>query len=100
MTTEGCKRATQFMAIEGACFTIISAQVINDMAANNLGDFLHARAAPMGEFAMIYGPDGGKLVEVMTEDEEGVLVAEIDLRQNGYARHIASVLTDGPYVHP
>ncbi|OAL06255.1 carbon-nitrogen hydrolase [Phaeosphaeriaceae sp. SRC1lsM3a] len=98
MTAEGCKRATQFMAIEGACFTMISTQVIKDVAANNLGGFPHVGKAPTGGFAMIYGPDGGELVEPMAEDEEGVLVADVDLRQIGYARQAIDVV--GHYARP
>lgn len=90
--------ATQFMALEGACFTMISTQVIKDVLANNLGEFPHAKLAPTGGFAMIYGPDGGELAKPMARDEEGVLVADIDLRANGYAKQALDVV--GHYARP
>jgi hypothetical protein len=58
MTAQSNVMATQFLAMEGACFAMASMQIIRDVAANNLGDFPLVGTARTGGFTMIFGPDG------------------------------------------
>lgn len=47
---------------------------------------------------MIFGPDGKPLAEALTDGEEGILVADIDLRDIDRAK--AFIDTVGHYARP
>ncbi|KAL7940364.1 nitrilase [Trichoderma barbatum] len=76
-TSEGDRLACQFMAMEGACFVVVSTQVLTDKGREKL-KFMGSPfvRTPAAGFAMIFGPDGTPLVEPMEPDEEGILTAE------------------------
>lgn len=81
-TTAECEaRACQFMAVEGACFVLVCSQVLTseDNKDKNMMKESAFAEVPGGGFSMIYGPDGGPLVEPMDPGTEGILTAEIDL---------------------
>ncbi|KAL7809347.1 nitrilase [Trichoderma aethiopicum] len=85
-TGEGDCLACQFMAMEGACFVIVSTQVIPHVQT------------PGGGFAMIFGPDGTPLVDPLDSGEEGILTADIQLNTMDYAKHMLDVF--GHYSRP
>jgi nitrilase len=53
---------------------------------------------PGGGFSMIFGPDGKPLAEPLEDGEEGILVAEIDLRDIDRAKTFID--TVGHYARP
>ncbi|KAL7939930.1 nitrilase, partial [Trichoderma barbatum] len=98
-TSEGDRLACQFMAMEGACFVVVSTQVLTDKGREKLklvdSPFVKS---PAGGFAMIFGPDGTPLVEPMEPGEEGILTAEIRLSTIDYAKQMLDVV--GHYSRP
>ncbi|KAH8820372.1 putative nitrilase [Xylogone sp. PMI_703] len=79
--------ATQFTALEGQTFVILSTSVVKE---NSLG-LMHLvdvgvtdKAA--GGFAMVYGPNGKELVSRLAADEEGILQADVVLSDIDYSK--------------
>ena len=72
---------SQVYAVEGACFVIAPCSMMSKEMVEALCDTpdKHALTHVGGGHAVIYGPDGRSLVEKLPEDQEGLLVAEIDL---------------------
>lgn len=88
------------MAMEGACFVLVCTQVLTseeNLTKNKLNDSAFA-TVPGGGFAMIYGPDGGPLVERLDPGKEGILVAETDLSAIDDAKQMIDVV--GHYSRP
>lgn len=98
-TGEGDRLACQFMAMEGACFVVVSTQVMSDKGREKLKlvGSPHVQT-PGGGFAMIFGPDGTPLVDPMDPGEEGILTAEIQLNTTDYAKQMLDVV--GHYSRP
>ncbi|KAL7947091.1 nitrilase [Trichoderma barbatum] len=98
-TSDGDRLACQFMAMEGACFVVVSTHIITDKGREKLkmvGD-PHVQT-PGGGFAMIFGPDGTPLVDPLDPGEEGILTAEIQLSTIDYAKQMLDVV--GHYSRP
>jgi aliphatic nitrilase len=77
--------ASQVYALEGGCYvlhaTALTGQDMFDMLCDTQEkrDLLSADGGPGGGYSMIFGPDGRPLVPHLPQDQEGLLVAEIDL---------------------
>lgn len=87
-------------AVEGSCFVLAPSMVITQDIVDDLCDsedkrmLIHAG----GGHATIYGPDGSELAAKLPENEEGLLVAEIDLGMIGVAKNAADPA--GHYSRP
>jgi aliphatic nitrilase len=73
--------ATQVYAAEGQCFVIapcgvISKEMVDLMVENEVHQSLMSQG---GGHATIVGPDGQPLCDKLPHDEEGLLVADLDM---------------------
>lgn len=80
--------ASQMYAAEGQCFVIAASSVVTEDMLETLCDTPDKRdlLPPGGGHARIYGPDGSPLAEPLAPDEEGILIAEVDLGMIAYAK--------------
>ncbi len=92
--------ASQLYAAEGQCFVIAACGMVSDdmmeMLCENEEHKSLIRAG--GGHAAIYGPDGKPLAEKLAEDQEGLLVAELDLNEITIAKVFADPV--GHYSRP
>ncbi|KAI0012578.1 putative nitrilase [Xylariaceae sp. FL0662B] len=98
-TGEACYRASQFMAIEGQCFVLVASQILTEknLEKNNLvGNPI--TKTPGGGFSMIFGPDGKPLCEPLGVGDEGILTADVNLRDIDYPKAYIDVV--GHYSRP
>ncbi len=92
--------ASQLYAAEGQCFVIAACGIISpemvDLMVEN--DAHRELLLPGGGHAVIFGPDGSPLAEKLPEDEEGLLIADLDMN----AITISKVFADpvGHYSRP
>ncbi|MCJ1282132.1 hypothetical protein MMC26_001455 [Xylographa opegraphella] len=98
-TDKGSLLASQFLAIEGQAFVLVATQVLTEPNLKKL-NLLGTKICqtPGGGFSMIFGPDGKPLVEALSPGEEGILQADIDLRDIDYSK--AMIDTVGHYSRP
>ncbi|MCJ1379619.1 hypothetical protein MMC17_002721 [Xylographa soralifera] len=98
-TDKGNLLTCQFLAIEGQTFVLVATQVLTEPNLKKL-NLLGSKICqtPGGGFSMIFGPDGKPLVEAFPAGEEGILQADIDLRDIDYAK--AMIDTVGHYSRP
>jgi len=92
--------ASQMYAVEGQCFVvapcgIVSEEMMNVMVENELHEAL---LLPGGGHARIYGPDGRSIGEPLAPDEEGLLIADLDLSAITIAKCFADPV--GHYSRP
>lgn len=68
-------------AVEGSCFVLAPCTIFSEEMRGLLCDTdeKHELAHIGGGHAVIYGPDGAPLCAKLPEDQEGLLVAEVDL---------------------
>jgi len=92
--------ASQMYAAEGQCFVIgacgiVSPEMIDIMVETDAHKELISAG---GGHAVIFGPDGSPLVDKLPEDQEGLLIADLDMG----AITIAKVFADpvGHYSRP
>jgi len=92
--------ASQVYAVEGQCFVIAPcATVSNAMIEMLCTDPVKRQLLlPGGGFARIYGPDGAPLGTSLAEDEEGFVVADIDLGMISLSKSAAD--PSGHYSRP
>jgi aliphatic nitrilase len=92
--------ASQLYAAEGQCFVIAPcATVSNAMIEMLCNDPMKRQLLlPGGGFARIYGPDGAPLGTPLHEDEEGFVVADIDLGMISLSKAAAD--PSGHYSRP
>lgn len=92
--------ASQMYAAEGQCFVIASCATVSQAMYDELCDTPDKQQflQPGGGHARIYGPDGSPLAEPLGTDEEGLLIAEIDLAMIAYAKSAADPV--GHYSRP
>ena len=93
--------ATQVYAVEGQCFVIAPcATVSKEMVQLLCGDDLTKRQLLLegGGFARIYAPDGQLMHAPLAEDEEGIVIADIDLGMISLAKAAADPA--GHYARP
>lgn len=91
---------SQVYAVEGSCFVLAASAVIDQAAVDLLCDtedkrsLLHAG----GGHSVIYGPDGRQIGKRFAEDQEGLILAELDLGLISLAK--ASADPAGHYSRP
>jgi aliphatic nitrilase len=73
--------ASQMYAAEGGCFVLAATMPISEEIIDLLCDTPDKRELikPGGGRSMIFGPDGSRLAPYLAPDEEGLVVADIDL---------------------
>lgn len=92
--------ASQMYAAEGQCFVLAACATVSDAMIDMLCDTpdKHQFLQAGGGFASIFGPDGAPIGEKLAENEEGLLIAEIDLAMIAYAKAAADPV--GHYSRP
>jgi aliphatic nitrilase len=92
--------ASRVYAVEGSCFVLAPCATVSQSMIDELCDrpdkngLLHVG----GGFAAIYGPDGSEICDKLSPDQEGLLIAEIDLGAIGVAKNAADPA--GHYSRP
>lgn len=87
-------------AVEGGCFVvapcaIVSSEMQEELCINSMQQQLLQQG---GGFARIYGPDGTMLGTPLAENEEGLVIADIDLSLISLAKAVADPA--GHYARP
>jgi len=96
---EVAKAASQIYAVEGQCYVLAScATVTAEMNVILSEEATGPGMSEGGGHAMIFGPDGRPLCEPLPENQEGLLIAEIDLGAIALAK--ASADPTGHYSRP
>lgn len=92
--------ASQMYAAEGQCFVLAPCAVVSREMVEMLciDDVKRQLLKVGGGFTRIYGPDGAPLAEPIPEDQEGILVADIDLGMIPLAKAAADPA--GHYARP
>ncbi len=92
--------ASQMYAAEGQCFVLAACATVSQEMYDMLCDTPDKQQflQPGGGFARIFGPDGAPLGDTLEENEEGLVVAEIDLGMIAYAKSAADPV--GHYSRP
>lgn len=88
-------------ALEGSSFVIVSTQIMSEEGAQTFA--LPGGALPPiynggGGYARVYGPDSSLLTEALPPDQEGIVLADIDLADIAYAKNAADPA--GHYARP
>jgi aliphatic nitrilase len=92
--------ASKIYAVEGSCFVVAPCATVSQSMIDELCDtpdkhqFLHVG----GGFAVIYGPDGSRIGDTLSPDQEGLIFADIDLGQISVAKAAADPA--GHYARP
>jgi len=83
--------ASRVYAVEGSCFVLAPCATVSQAMIDELCDRpdKHALLHVGGGFAAIYGPDGSQIGDKLAPDQEGLLIAEIDLGAIGVAKNAA-----------
>lgn len=91
---------SQIYAVEGQCFVLMAVATVNDHMIEMLidDDDKEQLLQKGGGFANIFGPDGKPLVTPLSETEEGLLIAELDLSMIVLAKSTAD--PTGHYSRP
>ena len=81
--------ATQVYAFEGGTFVIAATQVISAAGVDIFAttDEQRALLLPGGGFSRIFGPDGSQISTDLDENEEGLVLAEVDLASIALAKN-------------
>jgi aliphatic nitrilase len=82
---------SQVYAAEGQCFVIAATAIVDQRARDMLCDTDERRQLlPLGGGrSMIFAPDGRRLADYLAPDEEGLLIADLDLRAIAVAKAAA-----------
>lgn len=91
-------QASQFLAMEGQCFVILATEIVTEKDIERLGMKGIPFTIPGGGFYMIFGPDGRELAKGLGGGEEGIVTADVDLKDIDYAK--AMIDTVGHYASP
>lgn len=101
VSPESLMAASQTYALEGAVFVITSTQVMSDAGAMCFPDEAGG-PTPIytggGGYARVYGPNSGLLTEPLAPDVEGIVYADIDLKDIAMARNTFDPA--GQYARP
>ncbi len=84
-------RASQIYALEGQCFVIASTALVDAATVELLVD-APAKSALLetgGGYSKIFAPDGRQISEDLPQDQEGLVLAEIDLGMIALAKAVA-----------
>jgi nitrilase len=97
---EVARSASQTYAVEGQCFVLASCAIVSADMVALLSEGLVPGAGMRegGGHSMIFGPDGRPLCEPLSDLEEGILYAEIDVGAIALAK--ASADPAGHYSRP
>lgn len=97
--------ASQCYALEGQCYVIATTAITGQDMFDRLCDtpdkahLLNPRSGkPGGGFSMIFGPDGRPLAQHLPEDQEGLVIAEIQMPMIAVAKAAADPV--GHYSRP
>ncbi len=92
--------ASQIYAVEGGCYVLAPCGVVSQEMSDLLctDDMKKQLLKVGGGFARIYGPDGSPLGELIPEEQEGIVYAEIDLGMISLAKAAADPA--GHYARP
>lgn len=92
--------ASQMYAMEGGCFVVAPCGVVSkEMMDLLVENELHRKLLlPGGGHACIFGPNGQPLCETIAPDEEGLLIADLDLSAIAIAKCFADPV--GHYSRP
>ena len=92
--------ASRLYAAEGQCFVLASCTMVSQEMVDALctDETKKQLLKTGGGASRIYGPDGGNLVTPLAEDEEGLLIADIDLNHIIFAKNAADPV--GHYSRP
>lgn len=93
-------RVSQVYALEGQCFVIASTAMVSKETVDQLCETDNQRAllSVGGGYSKIFGPDGAQISEDLPPDQEGLVVAEIDLSMIALAKAAADPA--GHYARP
>lgn len=91
---------SQVYAAEGQCFVIAASALCSQEMCDMLCDTPDKQALLQtgGGYSRIFGPDGQSVVEPLPADQEGLLIADIDLSMIAYAKNAADPV--GHYARP
>lgn len=80
--------ASQMYAAEGQCFVIASCAVVSEeMGELLIENDVHKELISVGGgHSMIIGPDGKSLAEKLPHDQEGLLIADLDMNEIALAK--------------
>jgi aliphatic nitrilase len=84
--------ASRIYAVEGSCFVVASCALVSKEQQDVLcqGDPAKEALCPVGGgYARIFAPDGQSIGNELAHDEEGLVIAEIDLSMIAYAKSAA-----------
>src|SRR3984893_7402443 len=92
--------ASRVYAVEGSCFVLAPCATVSQAMIDELCDRpdKHGLLHVGGGQAVIYGPDGSAIAEKLPPEQEGLLMAEIDLGAIGVAKNAADPA--GHYSRP
>ncbi len=92
--------ASQVYAVEGQCFVLAACATVSDemVALMCTTDAKRAMLKKGGGYARIFGPDGAPLGTNLAPDEEGLVIAEIDLNMIAIGKAAADPC--GHYARP
>ncbi|WP_305983881.1 carbon-nitrogen hydrolase family protein [Roseibium sp. MMSF_3544] len=92
--------ATRMYAVEGQCFVVAACAVVSDEMVEFFCDtpVKQQLLKKGGGYARIFGPDGAPLGENIAPDQEGLVVAEIDLNMIAIGKAAADPC--GHYARP
>lgn len=92
--------ASQMYAAEGQCFVVAACGMVSDEMMDLLveNDEHKTLIAAGGGHAVIYGPDGRPLADKLPENEEGLLIADLDMNEITIAKVFADPV--GHYSRP
>ncbi|KAF3764066.1 carbon-nitrogen hydrolase [Cryphonectria parasitica EP155] len=99
---EGKEALEQIHSVEGSCFSLY----VNSILPQSTIDLQNCKEGalfnkPGGGLTQIFAPDGSPLetyVQTLKEDEEGLVIADLDLREIDRAKHYLD--THGHYSRP
>lgn len=92
--------ASRLYAVEGSCFVLAPCATVSPAMIELLCDShdKHALLQAGGGHSVIYGPDGMSLAQPLSEDQEGLLFAELDFNAITVAKSVADPA--GHYARP
>jgi nitrilase len=92
--------ASQMYAAEGQCFVLAPCATVSQDMVDLLctDDVKKQLLRPGGGFTRIYAPDGSPMGQVIPEDQEGIVYADIDLGMISLAKAAAD--PSGHYARP
>ncbi|KAH7239566.1 hypothetical protein MRS44_015075 [Fusarium solani] len=96
---ETCKNFSNILSQEGACFVVLASQILTEKSkeAANIQGYAYTEKSG-GGFSTIFSPFGQELVEPLKPDEEGILYAEVDIKEKYKAKQ--NLDTVGHYSRP